>query len=226
MQQQTHTAGRVSSSRRGLPVAPVRLLLHPAGRNGQGWAGHPHAGARIDDRNGIDGAGPHRRRLVQFRLMMMMGAAAARLEAGTGVVGVVGGGRQGKVGRDGLGGLDLVLQRRCVGRAAGERGTVGGGGVNGLVLKHGRSSAQGRGGVQSEAAVPSTYIVFGQQIGTELEIVFKVKGPSGFETSAEGRDDGRFRQLLHAPHAAKLAMGMLRRRQTRCSPRATAMVRM
>ena len=74
--------------------------------------------------------------------------------------------------------------------------------------------------------VLTTYIILRQQTGTELEIVVQVKGSPRIESCTEGRHSGSFGQFLHAPHASKLTMGVLRRRQSRRSSGPTSMVMM
>lgn len=47
-------------------------------------------------------------------------------------------------------------------------------------------------------------VVFGQQVGTELEVVVEVKGASGLEASPEGGDGGRLDEVSHGLDAAEL----------------------
>ena len=98
-------------------MTSVGLLLHHGGRYRRRWTWHPHARAGVDYRDGV--AGAQSGRLVYFHLL-----AALRLEAGYGVVRVVGcGGRKGEAGSDLLLRLDLGLGRRGMRRAA-RKGTI------------------------------------------------------------------------------------------------------
>jgi len=83
--------------------------------------------------------------------------------------GVGRGGRKGDGRGDLLYRLDLVLQRRGIGRAAGERGAVG------------------------RSRVDGVQIFIGQKVGAELQVIIEIKGTTGFESGPEGRHGGGFR---------------------------------
>jgi hypothetical protein len=90
--------------------------LHHRWGNRRGRAGHGHPGGRVDDWDDL--ASPVGSRLVEVDM--------TGVGSDTGVdKGVGRGRRKGDRGGDLLHGLDLVLQRRGVGRPAGERGAVG-----------------------------------------------------------------------------------------------------
>ena len=127
-----------------------------------------------------------------------------------------------------------MLKWRGIGRAAGQGRTIRRGGMNRLQLSQNSSSAfASRTTLQQYASftlrlvwmlVEMTYVVFGQQARTELEIIIQVEGPSSLEARTEDRDHGCLRQFLHTPHPPKLTMGVLRRRKPRRSSRSTAMM--
>jgi len=99
--------------------------------------------------------------------------------------GVGRGWRQGDGRRDLLHRLDLVLQRRGVGRAARQRGPV------------------------RRSRVDGVQIIFRQEVGAELQIIVNFKRPAGFESRSERSDRRSFRQLPHALDSPKLALGIL-----------------
>jgi hypothetical protein len=112
--------------RRTVTWSPSSLMiLHHAGRDGRRRAGHTHAGTWVDDGDGISSA--HGGWLMEFHLVEVA------LESRRSVC--VARGRRERNGRgDLLGGLDLMLQRRGVWRATGQRGSVGSRRVNGMQL--------------------------------------------------------------------------------------------
>src|SRR5687768_9089157 len=98
------------------------MILHHARRDGRRRAGHTHASAWVDDGDGITGANGGG--LVDFHLVHITVV----------VGGKVGGGRKRDGGGDLLGGLDLVLERRRVGRGTAKGRTVGSRRVDGVQL--------------------------------------------------------------------------------------------
>lgn len=55
-----------------------------------------------------------------------------------------------------------------------------------------------------------TYIVLGQQAGTELHVVFEVERPHSLEPGTECIEVGRLVKLLHTPDTAELLLRVLR----------------
>ena len=119
-----------SFAKESLPATHIRLLLHLARRDGEGWTGDTHSGAGVDDRDGV--AGAQSRRLMDFQVLgvVMVVVVGGGLEAGGGMVGIIGCRGQGEGCGDLLGGLDLVLEGGGIGGAAGEGGAIGGGRVD------------------------------------------------------------------------------------------------
>lgn len=106
--------------------SPPTLVLHHGRGNGRRWARQCHPGLRVDDRNHL--ASPVGRWLLEVHL-------AHVTSSNPGIDVRVGGGRRQGDGRCHLlNGLDLMLERRGVGGPAGQRGPVGGSGVNGVQL--------------------------------------------------------------------------------------------
>jgi hypothetical protein len=99
--------------------------------------------------------------------------------------GVGRGGRKGDRRGDLLHGLDLVLQRRGVGRPAGERGAV------------------------RRSRVDRVQIFISQKVGAELQVIIKIKGATGFESGPEGRHRWGFRKFPHALDTTELTLGIL-----------------
>jgi hypothetical protein len=54
-----------------------------------------------------------------------------------------------------------------------------------------------------------TYVVFGEQTRTELEIVIEVKRSPSLEALTESGDRRALRQLLHASHTTKRLVRIL-----------------
>ena len=107
-------AGRMATgSRRSLP--PTVHILHGSRGDGCGRAGQGHPGLGVD--NGDDLAGASRRRLLE--------AGVAEITHRSMDVGVVGRRRQGDRRGDLLDGLNLMLERRGIGRTTGKRRSVG-----------------------------------------------------------------------------------------------------
>lgn len=100
--------------------------LHHRGGNRRGRAGHGHPSGRVDDWDDL--AGPVGSRLVVVDMVGVGGDIGVNKGVGRG-------GRKGDRRGDLLHGLDLVLQRRGVGRPAGERRAVGRSRVNGVELQ-------------------------------------------------------------------------------------------
>lgn len=165
-----------------LPAAGHELLLHlPCRRDRRRRAGNV-AGAGINDRDRI--AGALRQGLVELRLR--------RLEVG-GSEGV------GCRGEDEAGGrLELVLQRRRVGRSARQRRSVRTGGVDGLQI-----------------------VVSKQVERAEDLVVLQVERAGGLEVAAEGDDVGSFDGLLRGPDVAELLV-VVGGSRARLSPGAAA----
>lgn len=170
---------------------PSLMILHHARGDRGRRAGDAHAGAGVDDGDGVPGTNGGG--LVDLHL--------AHITVGD--VCVVGGRGQRDGRGDLLGGLDLVLEGRRVGRATGEGGTVGRRRVNGmqlfrLVLET-RTKKRKR-----------SYIIFGQQAGTEFQVIIEIKGATGLEAGPEGGDGGGLGEFAHALDTAELTLGVLR----------------
>lgn len=56
-----------------------------------------------------------------------------------------------------------------------------------------------------------TYIILGQEVRTELQVIIEVERATGLEASAEGRNCGSLGELSHALDPTKLTLGILRR---------------
>lgn len=99
--------------------------------------------------------------------------------------GVGRGGRKGDRRGNLLHWLDLVLQRRGVGRSARERGAVG------------------------RSRVDGVQIFIGQKVGAELQVIIEIKGATGFESGPEGRHRWGFRKFPHALDSTELTLSIL-----------------
>jgi hypothetical protein len=62
-----------------------------------------------------------------------------------------------------------------------------------------------------------TYVAFGQQVGTELQVIIQVERPAGLELLSEGLEGNGIgqRQFLHAAHTSELLVGVLGGGETR-----------
>lgn len=100
--------------------------LHHRRRNRRGRAGQRHSGAGVDDRDDFAGTVG---RLLKVDVIGV-GGGNASVNKGIGR-----GGREGDRWGDLLHRLDLMLQRRGVGRSAGERGAIGRGRVDRVQLQ-------------------------------------------------------------------------------------------
>lgn len=107
----------------GFSPSTLSILHHRRHRRGR--AGQSHSRVGVDDRD--DFAGPVRR-LLEVDVIRVGGYASVH-------EGVCRGGREGDGRSDLLHRLNLVLQRRGVGRAAGERRAVGRSGVDRVQLQ-------------------------------------------------------------------------------------------
>jgi hypothetical protein len=100
-------------------------------------------------------------------------------------IGVAGGRRQGDGGSDLLDRLDLVLERRGIGRSTGERWPIRGSRVDGV------------------------QIIFRQETGAKLQVVIQVKRPSSLEAGTESRHSRGLCKLPHTLDTSKLALSIL-----------------
>lgn len=127
--------------------------------------------------------------------------------------------------------LELVLQRRLFGGAAGQRRAVRAGRVDGLKLfiesQHRMLLWQVRGWLQVANITVSgqvTYIVLGEQMErAEDLVVFEIERPRSLKVPLEGSDIwGFYDKLLWGSQLAELLL--MRRRDSGCSPRSAAVV--
>lgn len=160
------------------------MVLHLAGRRDAERRARDGAGRRVDDRDGVAGALCHG--LVQLHVVLVAGGG--RVER------IRSGGEE-----EGRSRLDLLLERRALGRARRQRSAVGsGGGVDGL------------------------QVVLGQEVeGAEELVVVKLEALGGLHALQVLGVRGRLRDdLLDAALSLELAVRILRR-NSRAPPAAT-----
>ena len=102
-------------------LPPALSILHHRRGDGRGGAGHGHSRAGVDDGNNL--AGPIGSRLVEINMAGIGSQATVDKRIGSC-------GGEGDGWCDLLHGLDLMLQRRSIGRSARQRRAIRRGGVD------------------------------------------------------------------------------------------------